>query len=98
MRRRPVVLVELGLVELRYQAVLEVLNDGATITDVARRFGVARQATIEGLGTREVAVLSTRERETGTPIAQVGRDPGSARRRWATGRTTTGRSAARPEA
>jgi transposase InsO family protein len=37
------VLVELGLVEQRYQAVLEVLNDGATVTDVARRHGVARQ-------------------------------------------------------
>ncbi len=36
-------LVELGLVEQRYQAVLEVLevlNDGATVTDVARRAGV----------------------------------------------------------
>jgi hypothetical protein len=30
------VLVELRLVEQRYQAVLEVLNDGATVTDVAR--------------------------------------------------------------
>ena len=28
-------LVELGLVEQRYQAVLEVLNDGALVTDVA---------------------------------------------------------------
>ena len=35
-------LVELGLVEQRYQAVLEVLN-GATVTDVARQHGVARQ-------------------------------------------------------
>ena len=35
-------LVELRLVEQRYQAVLEVL-EGATVTDVARRFGVARQ-------------------------------------------------------
>ena len=32
-----VVLVELNLVEQRYQAVLEVLNDGASVTDVARR-------------------------------------------------------------
>jgi transposase-like protein len=31
------VLVELGLVEQRYAAVLEVINDGATVTDVARR-------------------------------------------------------------
>ncbi|NMD25057.1 MAG: helix-turn-helix domain-containing protein, partial [Actinobacteria bacterium] len=36
-------LVELGLVELRYQAVLEVLQQGATVTDVAIRFGVTRQ-------------------------------------------------------
>jgi transposase-like protein len=42
-----VVLVELGVVEQRYQAVLEVLNDGATVTDVARRYGVARQ-TVHG--------------------------------------------------
>jgi len=43
------VLVELGLVEQRYQAVLEVLNDGATVTDVARRFGVARQTVHDWL-------------------------------------------------
>jgi transposase InsO family protein len=41
------VLVELNVVEQRYQAVLEVLNDGATVTDVARRYGVARQ-TVHG--------------------------------------------------
>ena len=35
-------LVELGLVEQRYAAVREVL-DGASVTDVARRYGVARQ-------------------------------------------------------
>lgn len=35
-------LVELRLVEQRYQAVLEVL-EGASVTGVARRFGVARQ-------------------------------------------------------
>jgi hypothetical protein len=43
MRRRPIVLVELGLVEQRYHAVREVLNDGALVTDVARRRGVSRQ-------------------------------------------------------
>jgi hypothetical protein len=37
-------LVELGVVEQRYQAVLEVLG-GATVIDVARRYGVARHAT-----------------------------------------------------
>lgn len=44
---RIVVLVELGVVEQRYQAVLEVIGDGATVTDVARRYGVARQ-TVHG--------------------------------------------------
>ena len=37
-------LVELGLVEQRYQAVLEVLNDGATVSEVAGRFSVTRQS------------------------------------------------------
>jgi transposase InsO family protein len=37
------VLVELGLVEQRYQAVLEVIRDGATVVEVARRYGVVRQ-------------------------------------------------------
>ena len=41
-------LVELGLVEQRYQAVLEVL-EGARVTDVARRFGVARQTVHDWL-------------------------------------------------
>jgi len=36
------VLVELGVVEQRYQAVLDVLG-GASVTGVARRYGVARQ-------------------------------------------------------
>jgi transposase len=39
-------LVELGVVEQRYRAVLEVL-DGASVTEVARRYGVARQ-TLHG--------------------------------------------------
>jgi transposase InsO family protein len=42
-------LVELGLVEQRYQAVVEVLGDGATVTDVARRYGVARQTVHDWL-------------------------------------------------
>jgi transposase-like protein len=36
------VLVELGVVEQRFQAVLKVLG-GASVTDVARRYGVVRQ-------------------------------------------------------
>jgi transposase InsO family protein len=42
------VLVELGLVEQRYGAVREVL-EGATVTDVARRNGVARQTVHDWL-------------------------------------------------
>jgi transposase InsO family protein len=42
------VLVELGLVEQRYKAVSEVL-DGATVIDVARRNGVARQTVHDWL-------------------------------------------------
>jgi transposase InsO family protein len=38
------VLVELGLVEQRYQAVLEVLNDAVSVSEVATRFGVTRQS------------------------------------------------------
>ena len=37
-------LVELSVVEQRYQAVLAVIRDGVPITEVARRFGVSRQA------------------------------------------------------
>ncbi len=36
-------LVKLGLVEQRYEAVLEVLESAATVTDAARRYGVGRQ-------------------------------------------------------
>jgi transposase InsO family protein len=36
------VLVELSVMEQRYQAVMEVLQHGATVTDVARRYGVSR--------------------------------------------------------
>ena len=36
-------LVELGVVEQRHAAVLEVLRDGASVTGVALRFGVSRQ-------------------------------------------------------
>jgi transposase InsO family protein len=43
------VLVELGVTEQRYRAVLEVLDEGATVTDVARRYGVARQTVHEWL-------------------------------------------------
>jgi transposase InsO family protein len=53
------VLVELGLVEQRYQAVLEVLA-GATVTEVAGRFGVTRQTLhrwLRGYAARGLAGL-----------------------------------------
>ncbi len=42
-------LVELGVVEQRYRAALEVLEEGATVTEVARQYGVARQTVHEWL-------------------------------------------------
>lgn len=51
-------LVELSVVEQRYLAVREALDSGATITDIARRYGVDRRTVhrwlvryaTEGLG------------------------------------------------
>ena len=43
-------LVVLGIVEQRWQAVLEVLNQGRTVTEVAARYGVARQTLHRWLG------------------------------------------------
>jgi transposase-like protein len=43
------VLAELGVVEQRYRAVLEVLEEGLPVTEVARRRGVARQRVHEWL-------------------------------------------------
>ena len=42
-------LAELGVVEQRYRAVLEVLEEGLTVTEMARRHGVARQTVHEWL-------------------------------------------------
>ena len=50
-------LVELGLLEQRHKAVLEVLND-ARVTDVARRYGVVRQTLHDWL-CRYARVTST---------------------------------------
>jgi transposase InsO family protein len=43
------VLVELSVVEQRYRAVMEVLEEGAAVVEVARRYGVARQTVHEWL-------------------------------------------------
>ena len=42
-------LVELGVTEQRYRAVLEVLEEGTPVVEVARRYGVARQTVHQWL-------------------------------------------------
>jgi transposase-like protein len=62
------VLVELGLLEQRHKAVLEVLN-GATVTDVARRYGVARETLHDWLrryARNGMAALSDRSSKPAT--------------------------------
>ena len=61
-------LVELGLLEQRHKAVLEVLN-GAEVTEVARRYGVARQTLHDWLrryARNGMAALSDRSSKPGT--------------------------------
>jgi transposase len=66
------VLVELGVAEQRYRAVLEVLEDGTPVTEVARRYGVARQTVHEWLaryaagGLAGLAVPAGRRLDAGT--------------------------------
>ena len=50
-------LVELGVVEQRYRAVLAAL-EGASVTDVAKRYGVARQTV------HDWPVCATRDRRS----------------------------------
>jgi hypothetical protein len=47
----PLMLVELSVVEQRYQAVSLVIHDGESVVDVARRFGVSRSGLSEAGGT-----------------------------------------------
>ncbi len=62
-------LVELGLVEQRYQAVLEVLNDGASVSDVARRYGVARQTLHDWLRRYASGGLAALADKTSRPLS-----------------------------
>jgi len=48
---------EMSVAEQRYQAVLAVVSDGETVTDVAARFGVRRQTVHEWLAKYEVGGL-----------------------------------------
>ena len=48
---------ELSVAEQRYQAVLAVISDGETVTDVAARFGVARKTVHAWLAKYEAGGL-----------------------------------------
>jgi transposase len=91
MRDTPAMLRELNVVEQRYRAVLEVLN-GTPVTEVAQRFGVARQTVhrwvgkyresgIEGLADRSHAPKSHPWRLS-AEIEAVICDLRAARRGW----------------
>jgi hypothetical protein len=53
-RRRASVLVELGVVEQRSKVVF----DGASVTDVARRYGVSHNACLPGSGVMQPMAVS----------------------------------------
>src|SRR5690606_21223767 len=48
---------EMSVAEQRYQAVLAVISDGETVTDVAARFGVRRQTVHDWWATYEAGGL-----------------------------------------
>jgi transposase len=48
---------ELSVAEQRYQAVLAVISDGETVTEVAARFGVARKTVHDWLAKYEAGGL-----------------------------------------
>ena len=66
-------LVELGVVEQRYRAVLEVLEEGLPVTEVARRHGVARQTVHEWLA----RYAAGRAGRAGGPVVAAGVVPAS---------------------
>lgn len=47
-------LMELSVMEQKYQAVLAVIRDGVPVVEVARRFGVSRQSVHSWLSRYEV--------------------------------------------
>ena len=65
---------ELSVAEQRYQAVLAVISDGETVTDVAARFGVTRKTVHDWLARTRPAVWRT------WVIGPAG--PGRVRTRW----------------
>jgi transposase InsO family protein len=68
------VLVELSVVEQRYQAVLQVLS-GASVTEVASRFGVSRQAVHRWLGRYRDEGLAGLSDRSSRPVSSPSRTP-----------------------
>ena len=54
----PPMLVELSVMEQRYQAVSLAIHDGESVVDVARRFGVSRQTVHSWLSRYEARGLA----------------------------------------
>jgi len=69
------VLVELSVMEQRYQAVLAVVQDGWKVTEVARRLGVSRQSVHAWIARYEadgLAALADRSHRPGSCPHQIG--------------------------
>ena len=60
---------ELSVVEQRYQAVLAVVGDGETVTEVAARFGVRRQTVHEWLAKYEAGGLQRLSDRSHPPVS-----------------------------
>jgi transposase-like protein len=60
---------ELSVAEQRYQAVLAVISDGETITDVAARFGVRRQTVHDWLAKYEAGGLENLGDRSHRPVS-----------------------------
>jgi transposase InsO family protein len=68
------VLLELNVVEQRYDAVMEVVRDGLTVTEVADRYGVSRQSVHTWIGRYErggMAALADQSHKPHTSPHQI---------------------------
>jgi transposase-like protein len=71
---------ELSVAEQRYEAVRAVIADGATVTDVAARFGVSRKTvTPPGLFSRETSLELLEHRTAAKAARDLQGDPERAR-------------------
>jgi transposase-like protein len=85
---------ELSVAEQRYQAVLAVISDGATVTEVAARFGVARKTVHDWLAKYEAGGLENLGDRSHRPRScphQVGSDVEVAIARMRTSHPSWGR-------